>query len=370
MASKNQKNNELAILCANGLKKHREKHDAFVHLRSLFGIQWANYYFLLGARMAGKSYAVGKLGLNKKKRLGDQCKCYWLRLTEPAVRNLLANNAKKLIDADLQREFNVDIHVKGNEVYDYNRSDKDPTWTVLSLSTFYSQKGVAFFDKDFKGEYLVVLDEFAREKNEKNYFDIAYAFKNMLENLIRNSGGKKSNAKRVMVVLIGNTLSEAADLLLPFKFIPNPGQFGRYYLRSKRCVIEYLPLTQAYKDMREGSVVDILETGDESTFTNQVEQDATGIVGNVRLIKPSTIIKFRDDKSTWFTVWDNGIIEPYNKEQLKSQIYMRRYLQGGIYAKENVDNIYQMFDSGAFSFRSFYTRARFRHELQLLKPQK
>lgn len=353
-----------------GYLKRKEKQDAFVHLRSLFGNTWAMYYVLLGARQAGKSYAVEKLGLNSKRRLGNKCKWYWLRLTEASSRKLLQNDAKKLIDPDLQREFNVKLSVKNNEVYDTHYSDDDPLVTVLNLSTFYSDKGSSYFDKDFDGEYIVVLDEMNREKSEKNTFDIVYNFKNQLENLIRNSGSKKSKAKRVMVILIGNTLSEASDLLLSFKFIPNPGEFGRYYLRKKRCVIEYLPLSQAYKDMREGSAVDILESSDESTFTNEVAQDSTNIVGNIRLTYPSTVIKFKDDKNSWFTVWENGVVERYNGEQLKSQIYMRRYLQGGIYIKEQVDNVYQMFDAGVFKFRSFYTRACFKKELQLLKPQK
>lgn len=357
---------------ATELRKQRqqENNDAFVHLRSLFGNTWAMYYILLGARQAGKSYAVEKLGLNTKRRLGKKCKWYWLRLTEASSRKLLQNNAKKLIDPDLLREFDLDLEVKGPEVYDKNRSKNDPLCTVLNLSTFYSDKGNAYYDKDFDGEYIIVLDEMNREKSEKNTFDIAYNFKNQLENLIRNSGSKKSKAKRVMVILIGNTLSEASDLMLGFRFLPQPGQFGRYYLRKRRTIVEYLPLTQAYKDMREGSAVDILETSDDSTFTNQVTEDMSNIVGNIRLGKPSTIIKFKDDPSSWFTVYENGIVERWNKESITNHIAMRRYIQGEIYIKENVDNVYAIFDSNGFKFRTFYTRAMFRHELQLLKPQK
>lgn len=348
-----------------------EKEDAFVHLRSLFGNTWAMYYILLGARQAGKSYAVMKLILNSKKRLGNKCKAFWLRLTEASSRKLLQNKAKKLVDPDLLREFDLELSVNGPEVYNSNYSEKDPLITVLNLSTFYSDKGNAYYDKDFDGEYIIVLDEMNREKSEKNTFDIAYNFKNQLENLIRNSGSKKSKAKRVMVILIGNTLSEASDMLLAFHFLPQPGQFGRYNLRQKKAIVEYLPLTQSYKSMREGSAVDILETGDEATFTNQVNEDLTDVVGKtVALGRPSVIIRFKDDMSTWFTLWDSGIIEPYKGEKIHSVIGMRRYLQGTMYIKEQVDNVYYLFDSGSFKFRTYYTRASFRRELSLLKPQK
>lgn len=350
--------------------KENIERNAFVNLRSLFGNNWCQYFFLLGARQAGKSYAVMKLMLNKKNRLGSKCKCYWLRLTENSTQKLLQNKAKKLVDPDLVRKYSLDLSVKGPEVYNKNYSEDDPLCTVLALSTFYSNKGNAFYDKDFDGEYVIVLDEMNREKSEKKTFDIAYNFKNQLENIIRNSGSKKSKAKRVMVICIGNTLSEASDLLLAFKFIPNPGQFGRYYLRSKKAIIEYLPVTDSYKEMREGSVVDVLETSDDSTFSNQVEMDSSDIVARkTSLGKPSTIIKFKDDKNSWFTVWDSGIVEPYKNEQVHNIIAMRRYLQGTIYIKEAVDNVYAIFDTQGFKYRSFYVKAKFRHELELLKPQ-
>ena len=40
--------------------------------------------------------------------------------------------------------------------------------TVLPISTFYDDKGVGYFDKDYDGWYNIAVDEFQREKNEKN----------------------------------------------------------------------------------------------------------------------------------------------------------------------------------------------------------
>lgn len=365
-----------------GIKKQHD--SAFVHLRSLFGCNWADYLVLLGARMAGKSYAVRKYILNKRYhvakngnvslRLGqDKMIAYWLRLSESSMRKLLQSDASKLVDADLVRKYKLNLHVENNNVYNIvtlknGKERKDLLITVLALSTFYNDKGSAYFDNQFTGLYIVVCDEMNREKSEKNNFDIVYNFKNQLENLIRNSGGKQAKAK-AKIIMIGNTLSEASDMLLAFNFLPQPGAFGRYKLRSKRCIIDYLPLTQSYKRMREGATVDILKSSDESTFTNEVRFDSR-LITTKGLIKPQTIIKFKDDPSAWFTVWDDGIIAKYKGEQIHSHIAMRRYLQGEMYIKEQVDNVIALFDSSSFKFHSFYEQELFRKELRLLKPQR
>lgn len=358
--------------------------SAFVHLRSLFGCNWAKYFVLLGARMAGKSYAVRKYILNNRYRINDdgtitlkkskkEMIAYWLRLTEPAVMGLLKNNAAKLVDPDLVRKYDLHLETYGNDVFNVvklknGEERRDLLLTVLPLSTFYSNKGQAYFDKDFTGKYIVVCDEMNREKSEKNTFDIVYNFKNQLENIIRNTGSNQSKAD-AKVILIGNTLGEASDRLLAFKFLPEPGKFGRYKLRSKKCIIDYLPLTKEYKKMRQGSIVDILKSSDESTFTNEVEYEKT-LISNRHLNRPQTVIKFNDDKSSWFTVWDTGTIASYNKEKISSHIAMRRYIQGEMYVKEQVDNVVQMFDSRSFKFRSFYEQELFRKERRLLKPQR
>lgn len=372
----------LAHQARQGIKRQHE--SAFVHLRSLFGCNWADYLVLLGARMAGKSYAVRKYILNKRYkvnkngtvslRLGqDKMIAYWLRLSESSMRKLLQSDASKLVDADLVRRYKLNLHVENNNVYNIvtlknGKERKDLLITVLALSTFYNDKGSAYFDNQFTGLYIVVCDEMNREKSEKNNFDIVYNFKNQLENLIRNSGGKQAKAK-AKIIMIGNTLSEASDMLLAFNFLPQPGAFGRYKLRSKRCIIDYLPLTQSYKKMREGATVDILKSSDESTFTNEVRFDSR-LITTKGLVKPQTIIKFKDDPSAWFTVWDDGIIAKYKGEQIHNHIAMRRYLQGERYIKDQVDNVIALFDSSSFKFHSFYEQELFRKELRLLKPQR
>ena len=160
---------------------------------------------------------------------------------------------------------------------------------VLALSTFYNDKGSGLFDKDFLNDpnmfYNICLDEMNRELNEKRSFDILYAFTNQLENLVR------STKTRVRVICIGNTLEEASDILCAFNFLPE--EFGRYKLKKKRAVIDYIEPSEKYKERRKGTIADILMPT-ASTFTNEIKVDDT-LVTKERLIKPTTIIKFRND---------------------------------------------------------------------------
>ena len=123
----------------------------------------------------------------------------------------------------------------GNNVYEVKREErtvthKDGTTStkrvitekklmarVFNLSTFYSDKG-SIFDKDFLNDpnmrYNIAVDEFEREKGERNTFDILYALVNQLENIVR------STKNRMKIFFMGNTLEEASDILCAFNFIP------------------------------------------------------------------------------------------------------------------------------------------------------
>ena len=124
-----------------------------------------------------------------------------MRLTERQASKLLANNAEKLVDPDLRRKYKLDLVTSGGNVYDVKRETvevkhKDGTTTyetritekrlmarVFAISTFYTDKG-SIFDKDFlndpKMRYNIAIDEFEREKGEKNTFDILYSLVNQL----------------------------------------------------------------------------------------------------------------------------------------------------------------------------------------------
>lgn len=372
----------------------------FYKLRSILGYDYMIYYFLLGGRMAGKSYAVCDFYISQFVKYGRPF--YWLRLTEAGTRKLLLNNAEKLVDPDLRRRYNLNLKTRGENVYnitvDANGVEhKTLMCKVLALSTFYSDKGQGFFDKDYLKEknayYNICLDEMNREANERNSFDIVYAFANEVENIIRNT---KYN---VRIICIGNTLQEASDLLCAVNFLPD--HFGRFklvknkkalitmikelknaktdkeyqyihekyngYDFGKRAIVEYMEPTESYKAMRNGSAAEIL-AGNASTFTNEVEIDNSLIARHTRFNKPSSIIKFAKEKDKWFTVWDSNIIAPYCGQTART-IAMRPYIDQ-VFLPDLQKQIITLFDTRSFLFRDLSTFKRFQKELQLLKPRK
>ena len=236
-----------------------------------------------------------------------------MRLTQAQANKLLANNAEKLVDPDLRRKYKLDLVTSGGNVYDVKRETvevkhKDGTTTyetritekrlmarVFAISTFYTDKG-SIFDKDFlndpKMRYNIAIDEFEREKGEKNTFDILYSLVNQLENIVR------STKDRMKIFFLGNTLEDASDILCAFNFIPE--EFGIFKLKSKRCVIENIEPSEKYLARRKGTIADLLMPN-ASTFTNKIDTDST-LVNKKPLSVPNYVIKFTKNKKDWFTV--------------------------------------------------------------------
>lgn len=345
------------------------------NLRPLLGhANWALFYILLGSREVGKSYAITDYFCSEYKKHGTPF--FWLRLTEKAAQKLLTNNAEKLVDPDLRRRYGLNLRTRGNNVYNIveeefvNKKGKvekkevsrNLFARVYAISTFYNDKG-SLFDKDFlnldpKRQYLVGVDEFEREKGERNTFDITYSLVNQLENLLR------STKERTKIFFIGNTLESASDILCAFNFIPET--WGTFKLKSKRCVIENIEPTEQYKERRKGTIADLLMPT-ASTFTNKQNVDDT-LVDKRPLISPSYIVKFTKEPNHWYTVWNNGIIAKYNNEK-KQVIAMRPYLDE-VYNAEVVKNMIAMFDTRSFHYRNLITFKQFQQDIELLKPRK
>ena len=338
-------------------KSQKYKENDFYSIRSLLGCSdWCWFYIILGGRDAGKSYAVMEQFLKDWKR--KHIPFYWIRLNEASTKKLLSNKARKLVDADLYRKYDLDLNVKGNDVFDHGKK----MCTVLALSTFYNDKGVAEFDKDFLTDmcmhYNLALDEFQPEKGQKKVTaDICYAFVNQLENIVRDT------KSRMRIFMIANCLEEASDILCLFNFIPE--EFGRYTLKKKHAIIDYMQPTQRYLERRKGTVADVL-LPNASTFTNKIEWDKTLCVQH-RLVRPTNIIVF--DKNTKFTIWDGNTIAPYNGEHCNSVIAMRPYLDL-MFQQELRDNVIELFDTRCFRYKNLITLKKFQHEISLIKPRK
>lgn len=354
-------------------RKWKAKRDyEWYSIRHMLGYaNWAMFYILLGGREAGKSYSVTDFFCRQFKNKGIPF--IWLRLTEAASRKLLQNNAEKLVDPDLRRKYDLDLVTSGNNVYHIiKRSNPDKNGKtkiiekklfarVYALSTFYNDKG-SIFDKDFLNDpnmrYNIAIDEFEREKGEKNTFDITYSLVNQLENLVR------STKERTRIFFLGNTLEDASDVLCAFNFIPE--NFGIYKLKSKRCVIEYIEPSEAYLKRRKGTIADIL-LPTASTFTNKVNTDDT-LVDKSPLITPNYVIKFSKFEKDWFTVWNSNIVSKYNGEK-KQVIAMRPYLDE-VFSAEVQKQMITLFDTRSFTYRNLITFKQFQSNMELLKPRK
>lgn len=347
--------------------------DEWYTINSILGNDWARFFYLLGGREAGKSYSVMKWATNRKLKKPDDVKLYWFRLTEASQKKLLAGGANDLVDPDLKRKFNLKTCTNGNCVYTYQEEtytdkngnekvkkvNKTEFCRVMACSTFYNDKGIGYFDNEYKGEYICVLDEMNREQSERNTFDIVYAFTNQLENVLR------STKTRVKVILIGNTLEEASDLLANLNFIPD--DFGRYKLKRKKAVVDYIKPNEKYLLRRKEATANLM-MGGASTFTNEIQIDRSLLVSKRQRYSPQYIVKFGKTKDTWFTVWNNNIISDYNNES-KQVISMRRYLDE-IYDREAANAVINQFDVRAFKFTTLATFKKFQKQIKLIKPDK
>ena len=178
-----------------------------------------------------------------------------------------------------------------------------------------------------------------------------------MENLVR------STKEKLRIFLIGNTLEEASDILTMFDFIPE--QYGRYKIRKKKCIIDYLPPSEKYKQRRKGTVADLL-TPEASNFTNEIAFDRS-LIWKGRLEKPTAIIHF--SKTEKYTVWDGKIIAQYNGERCVTNIAMRPYIDL-IFTTQLRDQVIEMFDNRALLYRNLITNKKFQKAIQLIKPRK
>ena len=362
---------EKQIDAALANKAMQLKEREWYNLRPILGYaNWAIFYVLLGGREIGKSYSVTNFFVDQFVNKGIPFT--WLRLTEAQARKLLQNNAEKLVDPDLRRKYNLDLVTSGNNVYQVtkrSKPDKNGKTKIISkvlmarvysLSTFYKDKG-SIFDKDFLNDptmrYNIAIDEFEREKGEKNTFDITYSLVNQLENLVR------STKDRIKIFFLGNQLEDASDILCAMDFIPE--EWGIYKLKSKRCVIHNIEPSEAYKKRRKGTIADILMP-EASTFTNKIDTDKS-LINKKSLVAPSYIVKFTKDKNDWFTIWDGNIVAKYKGEK-KQVIAMRPYLDE-VFSPDIQKNMLTLFDTRSFQYRNLITFKQFQNCMEMLKPR-
>lgn len=365
----------------SAIKENRRKQKTYksdyYSVNSIFGNDWAMFYALLGGRCTGKSYSVLDWTMQRKLKRKDKCKVFWMRLTDAQADKLAKGGGDNLIDPDIKRRYNLKLMSNGRKLYTYDevtttnkngvtkttKTNKKEFIEILACSTFYNEKGVASYDIEFEkngGEYIFVLDEFVKENDEKSQGDILNQFVNALHNKVR------MDHTRVKVILIGNTVSETGAILSAFNFIPT--EFGRYKLKRKRCVIDYIMPNEKYLKQQEGAIHTYL-LKDSSSFTNKQDEnmlDPEMLVSKRKKRAPKYVVRFGKNKDTWFTLWNDNIIDRYNNENVPS-IPMQRYLPA-VFNPELRDMVFDLFDLRCFKFTNLSTYIAL--QTQLVKIRK
>lgn len=336
-------------------KKRLYEAKEWYTIRSLLGNQWANWFVMIGSRERGKTFTTQDYVLNcffnPKSKL-YHVPFYWMRLNDIAIRNMTMNNGAKMFEPLLVRKYHLeDIKVRGDTVFIGGLK----LCYVFGLSTAYNNKGSALFDKHtFKGANIII-DEVALEKGQKRTFDVVYNLKMQIENIVR------SERENVKVFMMLNNTEECPEILAMFGYVPV--EFGRYALKRKHCIIDYIPNNKAYDERRKKALANEIDTG-TGNFTNKFVKDLS-LLYKGRLDHPLYIVKYTKDQGDWFTIWSGNVICPYNGEKKRS-IAMKRYIDD-TFIPESRDNIIAMEDVRAFKYKDILTQSLWRKNMEIIK---
>ena len=343
----------------------------FINTRAVYGMKWI-FLVMCGGRGCGKTFDTQNHILRRFFKKGK--KSLWMRLKPSSCQKLLANDGRDFFDAKLVIKWKLDEHkieTKGNCIY----IDGKELVRVVAISTFYQDKGIAGLsghawkrdpeNRNAKREInktvskydYIVLDECNIEtRAEKRTFDITYAFVNQLETICRLDTNKR-------IVLLGNTLSEASDILAEcFGFIPDKP--GIYRLKNKHAVIWSIEDSDKYKEARAHSIAGMLAP-EESTFTNVIDSDLE-LVTRKQLGKQTQIIRFKTNK--YFVMCGNVVTCQKASATAKlPTVAMRPYMAGYPYYKDKAAEIILQAQQRKLEFDKLITLKLFMKEIQLIK---
>lgn len=358
-----------------------EKLGLYYTLRSAMGINWANWFWLCGARGRGKSYAFWDTYLGYCKKYGQEnCKCYYFRVSDLSVKAMLNNKAAKAIDAKLVRKYNLDISTKGNVIFNRGK----PLANLYALvSAAKAGKGIAEYDDEFLGKrpidpktgkpikrfIFLMIDEFqmAEGMEKKSIGSPVEQFKMYYENILRDQ--EQLDYRAVMIFGCANAVSECSDFLAQLCGLI-PEKPGRYFLKRKHMVIDNIINSKAYIEKRKRSIgADIMDYNEDANYTNVVKRDLDTLMPKGRrLRKVTALIKFSKDPKDWFCEYDGKIIRRYRRECVNRQLVqpMKRYLDEA-YNADYVKSVIERFDARSYLFADLISQAVFAAKLKEVK---
>lgn len=219
------------------------------------------YYICIGSRGRGKTVSAWRWVLKRFLKHAEMF--VWLRLTDAPIKKMAANSSSTMVPQFLLRQLGIEsIFMKGATVF-INVIEEGIQVTKMvgimdSISTFYTTKG-----NDMSSFDNVVFDEINREKAERNTFEVARSFINQIESIAR--------FRKIRVLMLGNTIDDASDILSIFNF--QPKEFGIYKLTRRNTIVEYLDDSEEFKAQRKNSLAGMLLKDDSDvavSFVNRV----------------------------------------------------------------------------------------------------
>ena len=360
------------------LAKLEDKLGLYYTMHSVLGVHWWNWIWSIGARGRGKSYAGVDTVLDFGKKYGQEnVKCYYFRISDLSVKSMLANKARKAIDAKLVRKYDLDITTKANTIYNRGKPLMDFYALVSAAKT---GKGVAEYDPDFLNQYykdgkkrfiFIIIDEFmmAEGVEKKSVGNPVDQFKIFIENILRDQ--EQLPYRAVMIMGFANSVSECNDFLAQLAgFIPETP--GRYYLKRKHMIVDNIPNSKAYLEKRKKSIgADIMDYDNDANYTNVVKRDLESLMNKGRqLIRVTTLLKFSKDPKDWFCVYDGRYIRRYRGETVNKNLIvgMKRHLDN-FFDPDIVKDVFEMYDARAYIYADLISQATFAAQLKLLKKQ-
>ena len=376
MAIKNPKFDKmLRDLSIDAQTKKFDKMGLYYTTCSAFGIPWWTWYWMIGARGRGKSYAASETVLQFMRNYGQEnVKCYYFRISDTSVKAMLADKGRKAVDAKLKRKYNLELEVHNYSLYNNGKPFID-FYPLVSAAK--KGKGVAEYDPEFLGNQpegvrrfiFLLIDEFMIDETQekRTIGNPVKQFKMYFENIMRDQ--EQLDYRAVMVLGCANNVAECNDFLAEIcGFIPSAP--GRYKLKRKHMIIDMIPNSQAYIEKRKKSIgADIMGYDDDENYTNIIKRDLETLIPHgTRLRIPTRIIKFSKEKKDWFTVWDGNIIKKYTNQPFKSSMVtsMKRYLDNQ-FDPEKVLQVIQMQDARFFKFSDLMSQASFISNLKLIR---
>ena len=348
-----------------------------------YGKEYVHFIFA-GARGRGKSVISLDAPIASCEKYGyENNKIYYFRLSDLSVKQILANNADKLVDPLLVDKYKMKISRKGNIVYNHGKKLLE----VYSLVNAPKNKGSALFDygflnnrpidpktgKPIKRFIWLILDEFqiaeGLERNSIANKSTAALFKIYTETILRDQQFLDYPAVRCFY--LANNVAECSSFTTEmWGYYMPPGKTDIVKCRRKNAVFINVPNSDAYVDKRKKAITgSITDFENDSNYSNQISIDMSMIKPRkTRIHKVTALIKFSKNPNDWYCIYDDKYIKRYNKQTVAKDLVipMMRHLDD-TFLQERKDKIMELYDFQAFMYCDVATLANFRARMKELK---